>query len=163
MTKEFSKEEYETRIAELETKLKEKEDTSFTEIKEKYEKIIEDKNHEIEELNQTITETKEKTDNAVNDLNDEVQARLEANEKYKEILSTVKELQHDKAVATVDKFISEGKILPAQRDTALKLCLNDNDTFMELYRDAQPIIELKQKKSKKVNADLTRLVDYFKN
>ena len=91
-----------------------------------------------------------------------MQARLQANEQYKEVLATVKELQHDKAVATVDKFISEGKILPAQKETALKLCLNDNDTFMELYRDAQPIIDLEKQKSKKVNADVSRIVDYFK-
>ena len=120
------------KIADLEQQLEDaKNDNSFDELKSKYEKIIEDKNNEIAELNQTVEETKLKVDTTVNNLNDEVQARLQANEQYKEVLATVKELQHDKAVATVDKFISEGKILPAQKETALKLCLNDNDTFME--------------------------------
>lgn len=151
------------KIADLEQQLEDaKNDNSFDELKSKYEKIIEDKNNEIAELNQTVEETKLKVDTTVNNLNDEVQARLQANEQYKEVLATVKELQHDKAVATVDKFISEGKILPAQKETALKLCLNDNDTFMELYRDAQPIIDLEKQKSKKVNADVSRIVDYFK-
>ena len=75
----------------------------------------------------------------------------------------VEKLEKDKAEATVDAFIQQGKILPAQRETALKLCVNDNDTFMDLYRDAQPIIDVNQQKSKSVNTDLSQVVDYFKN
>lgn len=152
------------KIKELEKELEESQaNDSFEELKNKYEKIIEDKDKEIDELNKTAEATKKKVDSTLNDLNDEVQAKLESNEKYKSLLATVEELQKDKAEATVDAFIQQGKILPAQKETALKLCLNDNDMFMDLYRDAQPIIEVKQQKSKKINADLTRLVDYFKN
>ncbi len=85
-------------------------------------------------------------------------------EQLQELNKTVEELVVDKATATVDTFIQQGKILPAQRETALKLCLNDNDTFLDLYKDAKPVIDTASKpQSKKVNADLNRLVDYFKN
>jgi hypothetical protein len=70
----------------------------------------------------------------------------------------------EKAETTVDTYIQKGVILPKQRETALKLCLSDNDTFLELYKDAQPIIDTNTKpRAKKVDADINRLVDYFKN
>ena len=110
-----------------------------------------------------MEKTNKKVDDAVADLNSEVQEKLQANEEYQKLLATVAELEKDKAEATVDTFIQQGKILPAQRETALKLCLNDNDTFMELYRDAKPIIDLDTKpKSNKVK-DTERLAAYFKN
>lgn len=159
--------ELKTKIASLEKELEEakakQSNDDFSEIKAKYEDIIADKDKTIKELEKTVTETKKKVDSTVDDLNDEITQKLEANEKYKELLATVEKLEKDKAEATVDAFIQQGKILPAQRETALKLCVNDNDTFMDLYRDAQPIVEVKQQKSKQVNADLNRLVDYFKN
>ena len=103
-------------------------------------------------------------DNTVNNLNDEVKAKLEMAEQLQDLNKTVEELVVDKAEATVDTFIQQGKILPAQRETALKLCLSDNDTFLELYKDAQPIIDTNTKpRAKKVDADINRLVDYFKN
>ena len=157
-------EQYQKRITELEQQLEQtQKENNFDDLKNKYEKIIEDKDKEIKELNKTVDATKKKVDDTVNNLNEEVQAKLQANEEYKQLLATVEELQKDKAEATVDAFIQQGKILPAQRETALKLCLNDNDTFMDLYRDAQPIVEVNHKKSKKIDADLNRLGDYFKN
>ena len=63
----------------------------------------------------------------------------------------------------MDTYIQKGVIPDAKRDIALKLCLNDNDTFMELYRDAKPIVEINEQKSRRINADVSRLVDYFKN
>lgn len=164
MSKEVNVDELKQQIASLTQELAEvKSENSFDELKTKYETIIEEKNQEIEELNKTVKLTQQKVDTTVNNLNDEVQAKLEANEKLMQMQKDIEELVHDKAEATVDTFIQQGKILPAQRDTALKLCLNDNDTFMDLYRNAQPIVEVKQQKSKQVNADLNRLVDYFKN
>ena len=164
MSEEVNVEELKQQIASLTQELAEvKSENSFDELKTKYETIIEEKNQEIEELNKTVKLTQQKVDTTVNNLNDEVQAKLEANEKLMQMQKDIEELVHDKAEATVDTFIQQGKILPAQRDTALKLCLNDNDTFMDLYRNAQPIVEVKQQKSKQVNADLNRLVDYFKN
>lgn len=164
MSEEVNVDELKQQIASLTQELAEvKSENSFDELKTKYETIIEEKNQEIEELNKTVKLTQQKVDTTVNNLNDEVQAKLEANEKLMQMQKDIEELVHDKAEATVDTFIQQGKILPAQRDTALKLCLNDNDTFMDLYRNAQPIVEVKQQKSKQVNADLNRLVDYFKN
>ena len=164
MSEEVNVEELKQQITNLTQELEEvKSENSFDELKTKYETIIEEKNKEIEELNKTVKLTQQKVDTTVNNLNDEVQAKLEANEKLMQMQKDIEELVHDKAEATVDTFIQQGKILPAQRDTALKLCLNDNDTFMDLYRNAQPIVEVKQQKSKQVNADLNRLVDYFKN
>lgn len=163
---DFNKEDYEKKIAELEKQLKEaqKNDESLEEIKNKYQEIIDKKDNEIKELNKTVDETKKKVDTTVDDLNDEVKARLEQSEAYKELLATVEELQHDKAEALVDKYIHEGKLTPAQKENALKLALNDQDTFIGLYRDAQPIIDLNKKpKTRKLGVDASRLVDYFKN
>jgi chromosome segregation ATPase len=141
-----------------------KQENSFTDLKEQYEKVIEDKNKEIAELTKSNQLIQEKMDNTVDNLNDEVKAKLQMAEQLQDLNKTVEELVVDKAEATVDTFIQQGKILPAQRETALKLCLSDNDTFLELYKDAQPIIDTNTKpRAKKVDADINRLVDYFKN
>jgi FKBP-type peptidyl-prolyl cis-trans isomerase (trigger factor) len=143
---------------------KEQENNNLDEIRAKYEKVIEDKNKEINELSKTNQAIQERMDNTVSNLNDEVKLKLEQSEQLIELNKQVEELLHDKAEATVDKYITEGKILPAQKETALKLCLKDNDTFMDLYKDAKPIIDTSSKpQTKKVNTDLNRLVDYFKN
>jgi predicted RNase H-like nuclease (RuvC/YqgF family) len=157
-------EQYQKEIADLKQQLKEaKNDTTFDELKTKYEKVIEDKDKEIQELKANLDKTNKKVDETVDTLNDEIQQRLDANEEYQKALATIKELETAKAETTVDTFIQQGKILPAQRETALKLCLNDNDTFMELYRDAKPIIDLSDKpKSNKVKNG-ERLAAYFKN
>ena len=153
--------ELETVKAELK---KEQENNNLDEIRAKYEKVIEDKNKEINELSKTNQAIQERMDNTVSNLNDEVKLKLEQSEQLIELNKQVEELLHDKAEATVDKYITEGKILPAQKETALKLCLKDNDTFMDLYKDAKPIIDTSSKpQTKKVNTDLNRLVDYFKN
>ena len=147
--------------AELKT---ERENNNLDEVRAKYEKVIEDKNKEINELSKTNQAIQERMDNTVSNLNDEVKLKLEQSEQLIELNKQVEELLHDKAEATVDKYITEGKILPAQKETALKLCLKDNDTFMDLYKDAKPIIDTSSKpQTKKVNTDLNRLVDYFKN
>ena len=158
---EALKAELETVKAELKT---ERENNNLDEIRAKYEKVIEDKNKEINELSKTNKAIQERMDNTVSNLNDEVKLKLEQSEQLIELNKQVEELLHDKAEATVDKYITEGKILPAQKETALKLCLKDNDTFMDLYKDAKPIIDTSSKpQTKKVNTDLNRLVDYFKN
>jgi phage I-like protein len=158
---EALKAELEKVKAELKT---EKENNNLDEIRAKYESVIEEKNKEINELSKTNQAIQERMDNTVSNLNDEVKLKLEQSEQLIELNKQVEELLHDKAEATVDKYITEGKILPAQKETALKLCLKDNDTFMDLYKDAKPIIDTSSKpQTKKVNTDLNRLVDYFKN
>lgn len=157
-------EEYKNRIAELEKQLEEaKADNSFDEIKQKYENLVEEKNKEILELNKTNELLQGKVDETINDLDEEVKTKLKQSEQLAELNKQVGELMHDKAEATVDTFIQQGKILPAQRETALKLAINDNDTFMDLYKDAKPIVDTTpQPRSRKVE-NLERLVDYFKN
>ena len=157
--------QYEERIKELEKELAEaKKDDGFKDLKKKYEEIIQAKDEEIAKLNETVETTKQQVDTTVTNLNDEVQAKLEANEKLAELNKQVEELVRDKAEATVDTFIQQGKILPAQRETTLKLCLNDNDTFLDLYKDAKPIIDTTTApKSRRVNDTIVDgLKDYFK-
>ena len=148
-------------IEDLEKKLEEKGSNDFSEIKEQYEAVINEKNDEIVKLKNKLDKTKQKVDKTVSDLNEEVNEKLEANEKLEEVMKNMEILLTEKAEATVDTFISQGKILPAQRETALKLCLNDNDTFMDLYKDARPIVEV-QTKSKRISVDEQGMIDYFK-
>ena len=158
--------ELHNRIAELEKQLEEAKNNkegAFDEIKQKYEKIINDKDDEIKKLTETVEETNKKVDTTVTDLNDEIKARLEATEEYKKLMATVEQLEREKAEASVDAVIQKGLALPAQKEALRKWCLNDADSFVEYFDNAQPIIEVDKQKSKKVNADLNRLVDYFKN
>lgn len=158
--------ELKAQIAELQSQLDEAQSNNdFDELKKKYEKVINDKDLEIKELQKSNERIQERIDSTVDNLNDEVQAKLEANEKLAELNRTVEELVKDKAEATVDTFIQQGKILPAQRETALKLCLSDNDTFLDLYKDAKPIIDTTTTpKTRKVNEGIVNgLKDYFKN
>ena len=160
----MNEEEYETKIAELEQKLEEalktNEENDFNEIKNKYEKIIEEKNQTITNLETDLEKTKKKVDETVDTLNDEVQAKLDANEEQQKLLASVKELELEKAETTVDTYIKKGIILPKQRETAIKLCLNDNDTFTDLYKDAKPIVNVEEKKSNKINS-LAKGLSYF--
>ena len=156
-------ETYQKKIAELEQKLEEAQNQDdFTELKTKYEEIIQKKDKELNELNKTLEETKKKVDSSVEDLNDEIKARLEATEEYKKLIATVEQLEKEKAEASVDAVIQKGLALPTQKEALKKWCFNDSESFIEYFDNAQPIIEVKQQKSKKINADLTRLVDYFK-
>ena len=156
-----TREEYEARIKELENQLEQNNNVdTFNELKIKYEKIIEDKNQEINNLKVENDKIKQKVDDTVDELKDEVQQRLDANEEYQNALATIKELEVERAETTVDTYIQKGVILPAQRETALKLCLNDNDTFTELYKDAKPIVNVEENKSKRINS-LAKGLSYF--
>ena len=151
-------------VADLTKQLEDaKKDNSFDELKAKYEEAIESKNDEIRELNKTNEALKIKMDTTIGNLDDEVKTKLEMADKLEEMNKTIQELMVDKAEATVDTFIQQGKILPAQRETALKLCLNDNDTFLDLYKNAKPIVEINDKpRTRKVNEHIvTGLKDYF--
>ena len=164
MSEEKTIEEYQKEIEDLKAQLKEAEESKgFDGIKKKYEKIISDKDKEIRELNKTVDETNKKVDTTIQSLNDEVDEKLKQSEEYKQLLQTVEELQKDKAEATVEAYIKKGIILPKQKDVAVKLCINDPDTFTELYHDAKPIIQIDPKpQSQKVNVNEEAMVDYFK-
>lgn len=167
MSEKLTNEQYEAKIAEL-TKENEKlkkennnaNDETFQDIKNKYEEIIENKNQEINTLQKEVENEKKKVNETVDTLKDEVQAKLDANEEYQKVLATVQELKVEQAETTVDTYIRKGVILPAQRETAVKLCLNDNDTFTELYKDAKPIVNVEENKSKRINS-LAKGLAYF--
>ena len=163
----MNEEEYEAKIAELEQKLEEaqktNEENDFTEIKNKYEQKINEKNKEIEDLKKEVDNTKNKVDDTVDKLQTEIQARLDANEEYQNALATIKELEQSKAEATVDTYIQKGVILPKQRETALKLCLNDPETFSDLYRDAKPIVNTEGERKSIPTSTAERIANYFKN
>lgn len=135
----------------------------FKTIKENYESKLSDKDKEIEELKQQLKAKESEVDTTIEDLNDEVKEKLAQAEKMKELQATVNELVHDKAEATVDAFIQQGKILPVQRESALKLCLLDSDTFLGLYRDAKPYVETQQKRKSISTGTAERIANYFKN
>jgi predicted RNase H-like nuclease (RuvC/YqgF family) len=157
-------EEYQNRIRELEKQLEEAtKDNSLDEIKQQYQKLIEDKDKEIKELQATVENNNEKIDQTVNDLNQEVKEKLEQTEAYKELQATVAQLEKERAEATVDAYIQKGILIPAQKDSAVKLCLNDNETFLNLYRDAKPIVDTTNTRKSIPTGTAERIANYFKN
>ena len=161
---ELTKEEYEARIAELEKQLTEaqNEDNGLDDIKAKYEKVIEDKDKEIKELTKTVETNKKKVDSTVDDLNKEVEERLKQSEAYKDLETKLHEMEVERAETVVDSYIAKGVLLPAQKESAVKLCLNDNDTFMNLYKDAQPIIDTRQERRSIATGTAERIANYLK-
>jgi hypothetical protein len=73
------------------------------------------------------------------------------------------EMEKERAEATVDAYIQKGIILPKQRESAVKICLNDNETFLNLYRDAKPIVETQNKRKSVPSGTAERIANYFKN
>ena len=135
----------------------------FQEIKEKYETTISEKDKEIEELKKKLSEKDKEVDTTIQNLNDEVNTKLEQAEEIKRLQADVNELLHDKAEALVDKYIQQGKLVPAQREKALNMCLTDQDMFISLYEDAPSIVDTQTKpKSRKVLGNVDKMVDYFK-
>ena len=136
----------------------------FGEIKEKYENVISEKDKEIEELKKQIELKDKEVNDTINNLNDEVKDKLAQAEKMKELQASVNELMNDKAEALVDKYINQGKLVPAQREQALNLCLADQDMFISLYEDAPSIIDTNPTpRSNKVKGNLEKLGEFFKN
>ena len=135
----------------------------FGEIKTKYENVINEKDKEIAELKKQLEMKEKKVDDTIQDLNDEVNLKLEQAEEIKRLQSDVNELLQDKAEALVDKYIQQGKLVPAQREKALNMCLTDQDMFISLYEDAPSIVDTNPKpKSHKVLGNVDKMVDYFK-
>ena len=164
MTEENQIDEYKNRIAELEQQLADaKKDDQFDDIKNKYEEVIAEKDKEIAELNKTVDLTNKKVETTVNNLNDEVSAKLEQAEQLNQLQKNVDELLEEKAEITVDNYIQKGIIPPSKRDVAVKLCLKDNDTFLDLYRDAQPIMDTTPKRQSVPSGTAERIANYFKN
>ena len=68
-------------------------------------------------------------------------------EKVKEMEARIAELQKETATAKVDSLIAAGKILPAQKESAVELCAKDAGQFEAMYKDAPVLIDLNTKKS----------------
>ena len=135
----------------------------FNEIKTRYEKEISDKDKEIEELRKQLQQKDNEVNDTIQNLNDEVNEKLEQAEELKRLQANVNELLNDKANAIVDKYISEGKLVPAQREKALNLCLADQDMFISLYENAPSIVDTNPKPKSKRISNVEKLGDYFKN
>ena len=135
----------------------------FEEIKTRYEKTINDKDEKIAELEKKLKEKEGEIDSTITNLNNEVNEKLAQAEELKKLQANVNELLQDKAEALVDKYINEGKLVPAQKEKALNLCLSDQDMFIDLYEDAPSVINMSNKpQSRKPTGDVNAMVKYFK-
>ena len=148
------------------TKEPKQEDTldKFNEIKARFDKELMERDKRIQELEEALSEKDKEVNDVISNLNNEVNDKLKQAEELKALQANVNELLNDKANALVDKYIGEGKLVPAQREKALKLCLSDQDMFIELYENAPSVIDTNTKpKSHKVLSNVDKMVDYFKN
>ncbi len=57
------------------------------------------------------------------------------------------QIRKNEAEALVDKAISEGKLTPAQKESAMKIALTDRASFDLFMKDAKPVIGFKEKGS----------------
>lgn len=164
MSEELTKEQYQEKIAELEKQLETaQKENNFDELKNKYEKIIEEKNQEIKNQKEELKKKTTQIDETVEDLNNEVESRLKETEAYKEMQTKLAELEKERAEATVDAYIQKGIILPKQRESAINICLKDNENFLNLYRDAKPIVETEKKRKSVPTGTAERIANYLKN
>ncbi|MBR3213155.1 MAG: hypothetical protein IKF79_01450 [Methanosphaera sp.] len=135
----------------------------FNEIKERYETELGNKDKEIAELKKQLEAKDNEVNDTVKSLNDEVNEKLAQAEELNKLRENVQELLNDKAQALVDKYISEGKLVPAQKEKALNLCLADQDMFISLYENAPSIVDTNPKPKSKRISNVEKLGDYFKN
>lgn len=135
----------------------------FNEIKQEYENDLQEKEKRIQELEQQLKDKENEVDQTIKGLNDEVKEKLAQTQEIKEMQETINTLMLERAETTVDTYIQKGVILPAQKKSAVKLCLNDNETFLDLYKDAKPIVNIDEKQSKQPPSDLIgKMSNYFK-
>ena len=135
----------------------------FNEIKERYETELTSKDKEIAELKKQLEAKDNEVNDTVKSLNDEVNEKLAQAEELNKLRENVQELLNDKAQALVDKYISEDKLVPAQKEKALNLCLADQDMFISLYENAPSIVDTNPKPKSKRISNVEKLGDYFKN
>lgn len=68
-------------------------------------------------------------------------------EEVKAMKARIAELQKETATAKVDNLIAAGKILPAQKESAVTLCAADAKQFDAMYKDAPVIVDLDKRDS----------------
>lgn len=136
----------------------------FNEIKARFEKELAERDKKIKELETELSKKDKEVNDTISSLNDEVNEKLQQAEEMKQLQASVNELLEDKANALVDKYIQQGKLVPAQREKALGLCLSDQDMFIALYENAPSLIDTNPKpKSHKVMGNVDKMAEYFKN
>ena len=136
----------------------------FNQIKERYETELTAKDKEIQELKKQLEQKDNEVNDTISSLNDEVTEKLQQAEELNKLRENVQELLNDKANALVDKYINEGKLVPAQREKALNLCLADQDMFIDLYENAPKLVDTTTKpKSQRIRGNVDKMAEYFKN
>lgn len=135
----------------------------FAKIKERYENELSEKDKKIQELEEKLSKKDNEVNDTIDELNDEVNEKLQQAQKIQDLQATVNELVEERAEATVDAYIQKGIILPSQKEAAKKLCLTDNDTFLDLYRDAKPIVDTHKQRKSVPTGTAERIANYFKN
>ena len=134
----------------------------FQKIKDSYESKLNEKDTKIKELEAELEKKEKENKDNLNHLNNEIDEKLKQSEEYKAILKKVEVLEKERAETTVDTYIQKGIILPTQRDTAVKLCLSDTDTFLELYKNAKPIVQTQETRVSVPVGTAERIANYFK-
>ena len=144
--------------------------SEFQELRKQFEKTIAHKDEEIETLKQKIKDAQNEAKENIKDLTDEAKERLKLQEDVKQLNDYSAKLEHDKATAQVDAHIKEGKLLPKQRETAIKLAITDFNAYSELYANAEPVIQIDEAEADKFREQKKRfddsvafMRDYFKD
>ena len=143
--------------------------SEFKELREQFEKTLAGKDEEIETLKQQIKDAQNEAKENIKDLTDEAKERLKLQKDVKQLNDYIAQLEHDKAIAQVDAHIKEGKLLPKQRDTAIRLATTDFNAYSELYANAEPVIQIDEVEAEKIREEkkefedkVAFMRDYFK-
>lgn len=136
----------------------------FKELKEGFDKELKKRDKEIEDLKKQLSEKDKTVDDTIGALNDEVKDKLQQAEEFREMQSNMNKLMDENADIAIDNYIKEGKIAPAQKETAKELYLSNREMFDKLYKDAPVIVNTTDEpQSKRDYGDVQRIADYFKN
>ena len=106
-------------------------------IKNIFDECIDEKIAPMQDQIKTLMEASEPTE-PVDPTTDETVKEMEAR---------IASLQKETATAKVDSLIAAGKILPAQKESAVELCAKDAEMFETMYKDAPVLIDLNTRES----------------
>lgn len=136
----------------------------FKELKEGFDKELKKRDKEIEDLKKQLSEKDKTVDDTIGALNDEVKDKLEQAEEFREMQHNMNKLLDENATIAIDNYIKEGKIAPAQKETAKELYLSNREMFDKLYKDAPIIIDTaNEPQSKRDYGDVEKIAAYFKS
>lgn len=136
----------------------------FKELKKGFDKELQKRDKEIEDLKKQLSEKDKTVDDTIGALNDEVKDKLKQAEEFKEMQQNMNKLMDENATIAIDNYVKQGKIAPSQKETAKELYLSNREMFDKLYKDAPVIINTtNEPQSKRDYGDVQRIADYFKN